>query len=413
MTSPSPSSLAHAPPALEPERLAGGAVLLAMPALKPMPPFAPVVVDLLDALSQLLLNHQEARRYPDVAALGFFCRRASIAGLMRDGAPTQGTLGRGVTFHVAPANVPLQFAYSWCMGLLAGNSCIVRVSSRLFPQVALVCMALSELFAEPRFAALRERTAIVRYGHDSAMNAFLSRLCDVRLIWGGDATIAQLRTAPLPPRAFDVTFANRASACVIDAAAYLATVDRARVAVDFFNDTYFFDQNACASPGLVYWIGTAADVHAAQTAFYDALHAVLVARRYGVASVTALDKLTAAYRAAIAHQGTVIPPAQDTLIQRVQLASLPTDWPALSCAGGFFVDVVATDLVPLLHSVTRAIQTITCVGMAPAQVAQARVAAGAVGVDRVVRCGQAGQFGRTWDGYDLISHLSRRIVVAA
>ena len=48
-------------------------------------------------------------------------------------------LGRGNIFHIAPSNVPMNFAYSLAFGLLSGNNNIVRIPSRNFFQVDILC----------------------------------------------------------------------------------------------------------------------------------------------------------------------------------------------------------------------------------------------------------------------------------
>ena len=54
-------------------------------------------------------------------------------------------LGRGIVFHIAPANVPVNFAFSLCFGLIAGNSNVVRVSSKYMPQVDIICAVINTL----------------------------------------------------------------------------------------------------------------------------------------------------------------------------------------------------------------------------------------------------------------------------
>ena len=62
-----------------------------------------------------------------MVAFGFFCRRANLEALAREyeGAVSD-RLGRGISFHIAPSNVPVNFAYSLAAGLLAGNACVVK-----------------------------------------------------------------------------------------------------------------------------------------------------------------------------------------------------------------------------------------------------------------------------------------------
>ena len=49
------------------------------------------------------------------------------------------------------------------------------------------------------------------------INDYLSSMCDLRVIWGGDETIRNLRMSPLPARATEIVFADRYSLAVIDA----------------------------------------------------------------------------------------------------------------------------------------------------------------------------------------------------
>ena len=107
----------------------------------PLQPFAEDVIEWLNALSGSLLKDPQSRQYPDIVTFAFFCRRANllkartIYGSCQDNQPR---LGRGLVFHIAPSNVPVNFAYSLVAGLLAGNSNIVRVSQKQFPQVLTV-----------------------------------------------------------------------------------------------------------------------------------------------------------------------------------------------------------------------------------------------------------------------------------
>ena len=48
-------------------------------------------------------------------------------------------IGRGLAYHIAPSNIPINFAYSLVFGLLSGNTNIVRLSSKNFIQIKLLC----------------------------------------------------------------------------------------------------------------------------------------------------------------------------------------------------------------------------------------------------------------------------------
>ena len=94
----------------------------------PLPCFAPVICNFVAALSTRL--QQEGRRYPDLAALGFWLRPRNIDEQRKRMA---GRMPLGMVFHLVPSNVPTVAFYSWLMALLTGNSSVVRLSSRIDP----------------------------------------------------------------------------------------------------------------------------------------------------------------------------------------------------------------------------------------------------------------------------------------
>ncbi|MDR0434919.1 MAG: hypothetical protein LBH21_07715, partial [Gracilibacteraceae bacterium] len=110
--------------------------------LSALTPFTDDAIGFFDALSRSLNKDPRTRAYPDVATFAFFCRKAHLLKIKEryDGVLR---MGRGVVFHVAPSNVPVNFAYSLLCGVLAGNINIVRVSSKPFEQVDLICDALA------------------------------------------------------------------------------------------------------------------------------------------------------------------------------------------------------------------------------------------------------------------------------
>ena len=310
---------------------------------RPLAPFDGGVMAFLSDLGAALIADREARAYPDVVAFGFFCRRANLEALAREyeGAVSD-RLGRGLSFHIAPSNVPVNFAYSLAAGLLAGNACVVKASSRDFPQTRIICRVMDALLRGAH-AALANHVCVVIYPRDRQdVTEMLSAQCDARIIWGGDETVRRVRMAPLPPRAVEVAFPDRYSLLAVDAKSVLALDGKALAAAarGFYNDTYLTDQNACTSPRLVYWLGGRDAVTQAQARFWEAVRAY-AAPRYPIEPVVAVDKLTAAYRAAAALPGAAIAPMPDNTVARVEVSELTPDVDEHRCAGGFFVEYAA------------------------------------------------------------------------
>ncbi|MEG1677006.1 MAG: acyl-CoA reductase [Clostridia bacterium] len=386
----------------------------ALPA-RPLVPFADAVLSFLSDLSALLLKDGEAKGYPDVVTFAFFCRRANVERMKAEYADVSADrLGRGTVFHIAPSNVPINFAYSLAAALLAGNQSVVKASSRDFAQTRLVCRAIQALL-QGAHQALAPYVNVVIYPREAQeLTESLSAQCDARVIWGGDETVSRVREAALPPRAFDITFADRYSLLCVRAEEINAMDEKqlAQAAQGFYNDTYLSDQNACTSPRLVYWVceGGAAgkSLAPAQNRFWSAMHAY-ASKQYAVEPVVAVDKLTAACRAGIELAGARLMPMPDNLMVRVSVETLSADIDAQRCAGGFFLEYADESLEALAPIVKRNYQTLSYIGFDPLTLRRFVRERGLFAIDRIVPVGHTMDFALTWDGYDLIRTLSRRI----
>lgn len=399
--------------------LCGAADLALAAGAPPLPPFAQPALDFLEALSASLLKDKSLRGYPDVISFAFFCRQGNLEQMKKGYGPQAlaDRIGRGLAFHIAPSNVPINFAYSLAAALLAGNASLVKASSQDFPQTRLVCEAIRALVDPPASPhhALKPYVNVVTYPRErQELTQEFSALCDVRIIWGGDETVARVRQAPLAPQAFDVTFADRYSLLAVRAAAVL-DMDQARLeaaAQGFFNDTFLTDQNACTSPTLVYWLAEKENAPqrtlAAQERFWAAVHRY-AAPRYHLQSVVAVDKLTTLYEAAIRLPGVFRSPSPDNLIARIGVKELLPGVESVRCPGGCFVEYADTDLEALAPIVRRKFQTLSYLGLDPRQLREFVLDRGLKGIDRIVPLGHTMDFSLTWDGYDLIRTLSRQL----
>lgn len=377
---------------------------------RPFKPFCGEAMAFLQNLSAQLLKDGRAKDYPDVVSFAFWCRTSALRAMKERYSGQQLCLGRGVVFHVAPSNVPVNFAYSLAAGLLAGNANVVRVPSRDFPQVAIICSVIRQLIEMAEHRQLRDHIILLRYEKNDAVTDFFSAYCNVRMIWGGDRTIKDIRRSPLPARSFDMTFADRYSFCVINAADYPGTSDPARIALDFYNDTYLFDQNACTSPHLVVWLGDAADVARAQEIFWNALHQV-VAEKYELQSVSAVDKLADAFRFVASTEGCSLSRMDDNLIVRIRLNVLQSGLEDARSACGLFYEYEAKRLDEIVPLVNRKVQTLAYFATAPSVFKKFVEDNRLAGIDRIVPIGRTLDFSLIWDGYDLISMLSRVVQI--
>ena len=369
----------------------------------PLPIFSEEAHAFLSALSARILADAEAKAYSDVVTLGFWCRPAALRQMQRTYEAEVNRLGRGIVFHVAPSNVAVNFAYSCLAAFLAGCASIVRLPSKDFPQIDVLCRIFTETLAD--FPALVPYFLFVRYGHEQEVNAHYTRMAQTRVIWGGDATIGEIRRAPLPPRANEITFADRHSLAVLDADAYLAAADKERIAQDFYNDTYLSDQNACTAPHFIIWVGT--EIAAAQEIFWRTLHE-LVRARYTLQAVQVVDKLTQVYRFGACFEARQIE-MPDNLITRVRAAQLTEGLAAYRAGSGFFIEYNAKELGEIRPLCGLSCQTLSYYGVDRDALLQVVLAMRPAGVDRIVPIGRTMDFALVWDGVDLIRTMSRVI----
>lgn len=385
----------------------------------PLVPFDEKICAMLSAVSNVLMNSSQAKAYPEIITFGFFCRKSNLSNLaMRWSNSSAGRLGCGVSFHIAPSNVPINFAYSLVAGLLAGNACVVKASSKDFEQVRLICKAFNQVLAMQEHAQLAPYVQVIMYERERQdLTEWFSSQCNVRVIWGGDETIARIREAPLPPRARELCFADRYSFGLLNAEKIIRIagqnddIQLQQLAQNFFNDTYLFDQNACSSQRLVIWHGNKDDCEKARTIFWKTLHNLLV-NSYAIESVIAVDKLTATFRTALELEKASVMRDSDNLISRVEIKSLDDRLPSLRAPGGFFHEYVATQPFPegfasLCNIVNEKYQTLSYFGEDPEELQNLIISYGLKGIDRVVPIGKSANFDLIWDGYDLICEMSR------
>lgn len=363
------------------------------------------VVSFLDRVSHELLSERDVKQYSDVVSWSFWVRKASVL-KEKTRYENKSKLGRGVAFHIAPSNVPVNFAVSLTSSLLAGNISIVRVSSKDFEQVTLICNAINKVLLEDEYAFLKKYIVIVRYEHDLLVNDYLSSICDLRIVWGGNRTVEELRKSSLPPRSIEMTFPDRYSLSIISSDEYLKQGPK-KVASLFYIDTYFTDQNACSSPRLIVWTGS--KVKDAQDIFFKALKS-LVDEKYSMSAILAVDKLNALCELALTHKN-VNKVDSDNVVMRVSLKELSDDVLDYKMSGGYFFEYVTNDLKDLVPILKKQCQTISYLGVDPNAIQALVLQNGVRGVDRIVPLGHTMDLEFFWDGYDMIDAMSRNVDV--
>ena len=374
-----------------------------MPQTPALPMFSELAINFLAALSREILKDKRSRNNIDVMSYAYWIRKASIESVTEKHLDRKNRIGRGLAFHVAPSNVPVNFAVSMTSSLLAGNATIIRVSNKRFEQVDIICQAMNRIL-NSEHKNIRSHLCLLRYEHSEQITQELSNICDVRVIWGGNNTINTIRKAFLPPRAIEMAFADRHSLAIINSNVYLKE-NADDVAKGFYTDTYYTDQNACSSPRLVVWVGD--KVEEARRLFWEKLH-ILVNRDYEMRPIQAVDKFTSLSMLGMGHNGVNLV-SKDNMVMRVEVESLYPELMDYKNGGGYFFEYKAKSLDEVVPVLTKQCQTISVLGIKKQEILDLVYKYGVRGVDRVVDLGQTMGLEFIWDGFKMIETMSRFI----
>ena len=345
---------------------------------------------------------KESKQYSDVISFAYWIRKQSMLRYKNNYSINSNLkrTGRGVVFHISPSNVAVNYAFS--ASLILGNINIVRIPTKKFEQIKIINEALIKTLEY--YPAMSDYIILIRYGHNKEINDYLSALADVRIIWGGDKTIQTIRSSPIKPRSTEIVFSDRYSFAVIDSDYYVNLINKDEIATRFYNDTYLTDQNACSSPKIIVWTG--GRIELSKNDFWRRVYA-LVKKKYNLQQIMGVEKLLQKCIVATTLKESKEIKTEDNYVIRMSIPNLDN---AQYCFGncGFFLEYDAEkidEIMPLCNN--EKCQTITYIG--DIKMFDTIINSGCKGVDRIVPFGNSMDFDFIWDGYNLVSSLTRII----
>ncbi|MCR5702215.1 MAG: hypothetical protein K6G76_08740 [Lachnospiraceae bacterium] len=385
-----------------------------------LPPYSDVVCDFLDYYSDKLRHDREARAYGDVMSFAFWARKGNITAKKQQFEEVNSDnrrIGRGVVFHIAPSNVPVNCMFSYAFGLLAGNANIVKIPSKDFDSLNCMIRVLKDVIEEEAYSVIKEMTSFVKYDrNETGYTEEYSSKCDVRVIWGGDATVNSIRRVLLPPRSIEITFADRYSFGILDVATILNMSDEdiTTLCHGFYNDTYLMDQNACSSPHLILFHKDNCDdedVRKAKDRFWDSVYSV--SKTYELVDVKSGEKYLDLCEKVMDFDEELSFENIKRYTNRLYVIGL-SDISLFSSRiyrgkYGMFYDCVIDSIEEISKLDDRKIQTCAVCGIDEKKILQHVVSCGMHGIDRIVPFGKTLDIDTIWDGYDIIDTMSRII----
>ena len=369
-----------------------------------------VRVRFLSDLSRSLLGHPSIRQHPDVATFAFWCRKSNLNKIMGNHSTTYLRVGLGMVYHNTPSNVPVNFAFSLAFGFLSGNTCVVRLSSKESDSASIIVNVLSDLLDTKKYSELRKFIFIIKFNRDDEVNKFWMSVADARVIWGGDETVAKMRTFPCKPRSREIVFPDRFSLCVINAIKLIEATDNdlKKLCESLFNDVYIMDQNACSSPQLFNWVGNDSIIKKAKNRLWP-LFSEYVNQIHSIEPIQYMDKYVDACRNALSNDNVKSVRHENNLLFNIELSHFHDQQQNQRGYFGTIQEISIKNLDELDTVIDDRCQTLTYFGFDIKELKNFVVSNQLRGIDRIVPIGGSLDMDVIWDGYDIIDHLSRTI----
>ena len=373
-------------------------------------PFNDQSIDFLSDFSKELKKEKKIYKFPDLIYLVFWTSYKKIGEAKKKFLSRNIRLGRGLIFHICPSNVPTNFIYSFFFGLLSGNSNIVKVPSKAFPEKNIILSTINKLFKKKKYLGLKNSNFFIKYDEKIENTQKISSICDGRVIWGGDKTINEVRKIWIPERAIELTFADRYSLSILNLNKFkkIKNHEIKLIAKKFFYDSYMMNQSACNSPHFVFWVGK--KNNNLQQKFWKELNYIaeqkfildesMVLNKYSNLIKNMIDQKNFQNIKLFKNNLYVVNPNKN--IKNIENIR--------GISGMFFQKNIAS-IIELKKFITKKCQTVTYFGLNKKQIESFVLKNNLFGIDRVVPVGKALDINLVWDGYDVIDSLSRTITL--
>ncbi len=366
-------------------------------------PFDKLVIDFLNELSRKILRNKQAKFYPDLITFGFFCRRSNILkNKERYEDELALRMGYGLTLHISPSNIPINFAFSFLFGLLSGNSNLVRLPSNKFDQNVLLLEIINTLMREEKYKSIKESNIFFYSDRNSKKLKEILQKADTLIVWGGDETVKEFKKLEKKINCIELFFPNRVSSLLINSKQFIKAKNKNQLLNDFYNDTYLVDQNACSSPTNIFWLGHEQDNKEAQDLFWKELLITLKLKDYSLDTISIMDKYI-----------SVLKTINQKNTQLEIKKHHPSIWEIFNIPHysnsfnlGQFASINMKSLGELPEHMRNNEQTLTYYGLDVESI-NLVLREAQLCIDRIVPIGSALNIGLIWDGKDIIRLLSK------
>ena len=380
--------------------------------LKINKPFSKLSIRFLEDLSGEIRKVNKIHSYPELVYLMMWCNKKNLLRLKQKHKSFSFKIGRGIVFHVCPNNVPVNFIYSFIIGLLSGNSNIVKLPSKNFKEKNILLRSVKRLFNLKRYQDLKKSNLFINYDHEQEnfVTEHISSKSDARIIWGGDKTVEKLKKISTPARCIDICFADRYSASVINGKKFnsLKQFSLDLLARKYFYDVYSMDQLACNSPHFLFWIGKISEKN--KNYFFEKISNI-AQNKFNFDEIHMMNKYSNLTDKIMEFKNIGNIKMYENYLYTVEINNQKIDIENIRGVNGIIFQLHIQNLNKLSNYVKKKCQTITYFGLRKNEFENLITKHNLLGADRIVEIGKAFNFDLVWDGIDTINILSRAVSV--
>ena len=372
-------------------------------------PFNNISKEFLTSLSKEIFAEKKSKKFNDVIALGFWCRKQNIESLSKVYSSNSYRIGLGILFHVPPRNVPITAIYSFIFGMITGNSNIVRISNPKLENMLLILKIIKKLMNKKEFKAIKDTNCFIQYDHNDEISNSLSNQVDGRLIWGGDETITKFKKFSTRTNCSDLMFGDKYSLSILNSNNIFNQhkTKQNRFIEDFYNDVFLMDQNACSSPHLICWTKDSSKKNINE--FWKKLDKYVKQKYLNSDFITShryftLNKIQLDFDNLKLQKNT-----KNFFI--FELTKLDKNIEKFRGFAGIIFQYKLNSIDEILKFLSRKIQTISYFGIKKDEFIEMIKLKKLKGIDRIVPVGQTLSIDLNWDGYNIIERLTRNISI--
>ena len=368
-------------------------------------------LDFLEAFRLSLIESNKDKN-PEVSSLIYYLRSSNLNRIKMNANldPERIFQNKGLAFHVCPSNVPTTFAYSLVWGLLSGCINIVKIPSIEDIAKNRILNSLHELSSNKKFKKIFDQNMLVNYDKIGNTTESLSAIADIRIGWGSDTTINELKQMKTKATAHEIFFPDRISGCMI-ATKELEELNQneiTKLGERFVRDFFDYNQLACSSPSFIVWL-EGRDGYVARSRFWEVVQNIVSQKKL----LPEILGMQVGKSVKLIHDG-FIPANYNQSTWPIKIFRSLDDLKSsqhFSCGYGNFIEFYVESIDEVFTNATRRIQSITYFGIQKKLIQEFCSHNNFNGIDRIVPIGNALSIVDLWDGYSIIREMIREICI--